>query len=124
MPLESKPVTPQLDGTQAARTFTRLQSLEQLPAKGRVEHTGYIQSVSYSAPDAAPLLTAVVVDRLGSGAPRRGTAPHVRLRFMGQKNVPGIKPGVKVRYAGMVAPVDQIPTIYNPRYVIVPVPRG
>ena len=124
MPLESKPVTPKIEGTQAARSFTRLKSLAQLPAKGRVEHTGYIQSVSYSAPHQAPLLTAVVVDRLGTGAPRRGTVPHVRLRFMGQKNVPGIKPGVKIQYAGMVAPVDQIPTIYNPRYVIVPVSRG
>jgi hypothetical protein len=48
----------------------------------------------------------------------------VRLIFMGQKSVPGIKPGVKVEYSGMVALVEQIPTIFNPRYVIVPEARG
>ncbi|MFJ2620889.1 hypothetical protein [Glutamicibacter sp. NPDC087344] len=124
MPIESRELTPEFGDAQAFRLCERLESLTELPVKGRVEHTGYIQSVSYSAPQQAPQLTAVVVDQLGSGASRRGTVAHVRLRFMGQKNVPGIKPGVKIRFSGMVAPVDQIPTIYNPRYVIVPAPRG
>lgn len=124
MSLEDKPVTPQLGTAGQKPGYLQLASLEQLPAKGRVRHTGYIQSVSYSAPGMAPVLTAVVVDQLGAVSARRGTVPHVRLRFMGQKTVPGIKPGVKVEYSGMVAPVEQIPTIFNPRYVIVPVARG
>lgn len=123
MSLKDKPVTPLLGPSGVKPSYQRLDSLEQLPVKGRVEHTGYVQSVSYSAPNVAPTLTAVVVDRLGTVSARRGTVPHVRLTFMGQKTVPGIKPGVKVEYSGMVAPVEQIPTIFNPRYVIVPETR-
>lgn len=99
----------------------RLESLSELPGKGRIEHVGYIQSVSYSAPNTPPRLTAVVVDQLASVTGRRGTVAHVKLLFIGQKHVPGIKPGVKIKYAGMVAPVDQVPSIFNPRYLIVPV---
>lgn len=99
----------------------KLKSLAELPNKGRIEHAGYIQSVSYSAPNTPPQLTAVVVDQLAAATERHRTVAHVKLLFMGQKEVPGIKPGVKIKYAGMVAPVDQVPTIFNPRYLIVPV---
>lgn len=124
MSLKDKPVAAHLGPSDPTLNYQCLDSLDQLPVKGRVKHTGYVQSVSYSAPNEAPLLKAVVVDKLGGVAARRGTVAHVRLIFMGQKSVPGIKPGVKVTYSGMVAPVEQIPTIFNPRYVIVPVPRG
>ncbi|CBT76224.1 hypothetical protein [Glutamicibacter arilaitensis] len=124
MSLKDKPVTTQLGPSDQKLSYECVEDLEQLPARGRVKHAGYVQSVSYSAPNEAPLLTAVVVDRLGTMSARRGTVPHVRLIFMGQKSVPGIKPGVKVEYSGMVALVEQIPTIFNPRYVIVPEARG
>ncbi|MGP9528499.1 hypothetical protein [Glutamicibacter sp. AOP5-A2-18] len=124
MALNGKPVTPQLGPADPTLDYLCLDNLAQLPVKGRVKHTGYVQSVSYSPSNQAPLLKAVVVDKLGSVAARRGTVAHVRLVFMGQKSVPGIKPGVKVQYSGMVAPVEQVPTIFNPRYIIVPVARG
>ncbi|GAA1413915.1 hypothetical protein AUR04nite_30530 [Glutamicibacter uratoxydans] len=124
MPSKYQPVSPKITGTDARRVHTRLASLAQLPEKGRIEHVGYIQSVSYSAPGSAPQLSADVVDQPSSMRAPRGTVPHIRLRFMGQKSVPGIRPGVKIEYSGMVAPVEQIPTIYNPRYIIVPVARG
>ena len=122
MPLDSQPLTAKLGVADVRSGYQRLASLEELPVKGRVKHVGYVQSVGYSAPGSAPLLTAVVVDRLG-GRGRPAAAAHVRLKFMGQKKVPGIAPGVKVKYSGMVAPVDQVPTIFNPRYVIVPESR-
>lgn len=124
MSLRGQAVTPQLGPADPTLDYLCLESLDELPTKGRVKHTGYVQSVSYSPPNQPPLLKAVVVDKLGSQASRRGTVAHVRLVFMGQKSVPGIKPGVKVEYSGMVAPVEQVPTIFNPRYVIVPVARG
>ncbi|GAB3619293.1 hypothetical protein GCM10027417_05530 [Glutamicibacter endophyticus] len=102
------------------QVYRRLNSLADLPTKGRISHTGYVQSVSYSAAGEHPSLTAVVVDRLGGAPGRRGSQWHVKLNFMGQRTVPGIKPGVKIAYGGMVAPVGHVPTIYNPRYVILP----
>lgn len=123
MPIEYLSVTPKIGDSDSKRSHIRLESLADLPEKGRIEHTGYIQSVSYSAPGTAPVLSADVVDKPGAVPSRKSTVPHVRLKFMGQKTVPGIAPGVKINYAGMLAPVDQIPTIYNPRYVIVPRPR-
>ncbi|WP_313814226.1 hypothetical protein [Glutamicibacter sp.] len=124
MPQKYQPVTPKIGDADSKRAHRHLDSLAELPDKGRIEHVGYIQSVSYSAPGAPPMLSADVVDKSSSMRVVRGTVPHIRLRFMGQKSVPGIRPGVKIKYSGMVAPVDQIPTIYNPRYVIVPVPRS
>ncbi|GAA0197585.1 hypothetical protein [Glutamicibacter creatinolyticus] len=100
-----------------------LQNLEQMPERGRIEHTGYIQSVTHVPPGEAPRLTATVVDQLARPGVRRRTAPHVRLLFMGQKRVPGIKPGVKIRYSGMLSLVDQVPTVHNPRYLILPQER-
>jgi len=104
-------------------TARKLRSLDQLPAKGRIEHTGYIQSVTHVPPGAPPRLIATVVDSFAPPGSRRGTVPHVRLLFMGQKRVPGIKPGVKIRYAGMLSQVDHVPTVHNPRYLILPDPR-
>ncbi|PRA01430.1 hypothetical protein CQ017_02790 [Arthrobacter sp. MYb224] len=123
MSCEPGPLEAHLGSREVRPAHLRLESLSELPVKGRVEHLGYIQSVSYSAPNTPPRLTAVVVDRLAGVGGRRGTVPHVKLLFMGQKQVPGIKPGVKIRYAGMVAQVDHVPSIFNPRYLIVPVNR-
>lgn len=123
MPSETPALTPRLGAQEIRPAHTCLKSLEELPLKGRVELFGFVQSVSYSAPNSAPKVTAVVVDKLAAASGQRGTVPHVRLQFMGQKQVPGVKPGVQINYAGMVALVDQVPTIFNPRYVIVPVNR-
>ncbi|HAY43488.1 MAG TPA: hypothetical protein DCY59_08025 [Micrococcaceae bacterium] len=124
MSCEPAPLSAQLDGRESRPAHRHLDSLSELPEKGRIEHIGYIQSVSYSAPNTPPRLTAVVVDQLAAATGRQRTVAHVKLLFMGQKQVPGIKPGVKIKYAGMVAPVDQVPSIFNPRYLIVPVSHG
>ncbi|WP_404285625.1 hypothetical protein [Glutamicibacter arilaitensis] len=123
MTCEPGPLAAHLGSREIRSAHLCLESLSELPEKGRIEHVGYILSVSYSAPDSPPRLTAVVVDQLAGVGGRRGTVPHVKLLFMGQKQVPGIKPGVKIKYAGMVAPVDHVPSIFNPRYLIVPVNR-
>ena len=97
-----------------------LENLERLPSHGRVEHTGYIQSVTHGPAGEQPRLLATVVDGFSAPGVRRATIPHVRLLFMGQRQVPGIKPGVRIRYSGMLSQVDRIPTIHNPRYLILP----
>lgn len=108
----------------ARASVRRLQSLDELPERGRIEHTGYIQSVTHVPPGDKPRLTATVVDQIGAPGTRRGTRAHVRLLFMGQSRVPGIRPGVRIRYTGMLSQVDHIPTIHNPRYLILPAPAG
>lgn len=100
----------------------QLESLEQLPERGRIEHTGYIQSVTHVPPGDKPRLTATVVDSFTAPGARRGSRAHVRLLFMGQSQVPGIRPGVRIRYTGMLSQVEHVPTIHNPRYLILPAP--
>lgn len=98
----------------------RLDSLEQLPARGRIEHVGFIQSVTYGPAGDRPQLMATVVDGFAAPGTRRGAVPHLRLLFMGQHQVPGIVPGARIRYSGMLSQVEHIPTIHNPRYLILP----
>lgn len=99
-----------------------LKNLDDLPERGHIEHTGFIQSVTHVPRTESPKLIATVVDGFSAPGARRANIAHVRLLFMGQKQVPGINPGVRVRYSGMLSQVDRIPTIHNPRYLILPAP--
>lgn len=67
-----------------------------------------------------PRLIATVIDRFAVPGPRPASIAHLRLLFMGQRRVPGIEPGVRIRYSGMLSRLDHIPTIHNPRYLILP----
>lgn len=48
-----------------------------------------------------------------------GPGTHVRLVWHGQRTVPGIGAGTRLRCSGMLADLDGAPVIYNPRYEIV-----
>lgn len=48
-----------------------------------------------------------------------GPGTHVRLIWHGQRTVPGIGAGTRLRCSGMLAFLGGVPVIYNPRYEIV-----
>lgn len=110
---ESDPAMP------VART-QKVQGLAQLPERGRIVHSGYVEFITILPAQQAPMFTVSVVDRPAPPGGRRAAAPHLRLVFVGQRRVPGIWAGTHLRYEGMVAPIDGVPTIYNPRYEILP----
>ncbi|MFH5879512.1 hypothetical protein [Arthrobacter sp. NA-172] len=91
--------------------------LTDLPARGRVNCTGFIESVTYQPANAQVHFSAIVVDRI---AQRGEPGPLARLRviWLGRRKVPGIEPGTVLRLEGMVTPRDGMPTMFNPRYEI------
>lgn len=44
---------------------------------------------------------------------------RVRLVWLGQRTVPGIEAGTELRFEGMVARREGMPTVFNPRYEII-----
>ncbi|WP_411734348.1 hypothetical protein [Paeniglutamicibacter sp.] len=98
----------------------RLASLAELPVRGRIAHRGYVESMTILPPAQAPAFTVTVVDRPAPPGGRRSAVPHLRLVFVGQRRVPGLVAGSRISYEGMVAPLDSVPTVFNPRYEILP----
>jgi hypothetical protein len=98
----------------------RLASLAELPVRGRIAHRGYVESMTILPPAQAPAFTVTVVDHPAPPGGRRSAVPHLRLVFVGQRRVPGLVAGSRISYEGMVAPVDSVPTVFNPRYEILP----
>ncbi|MDQ0028860.1 hypothetical protein [Arthrobacter bambusae] len=98
-------------GTAASRPLT------ELPVRGRVDCTGFIESVTYHPANEQAHFSAIVVDRI---AHRGDTGPLTRLRviWLGRRKVPGIEPGTVLRLKGMVMQRDGMPTMFNPRYEI------
>ncbi|MGO3151632.1 MAG: hypothetical protein ACTIJJ_03285 [Galactobacter sp.] len=91
-----------------------------LPARGRVELTGYVESVTYPASGAAEVFRAGLVPDLagpGSAHPR----PRVELAWLGQRTVPGVKQGVWLKVTGMLTRMHGEATMHDPRYEIVAV---
>lgn len=91
--------------------------LTELPVRGRVDCTGFIESVTYQPASEQAHFSAIVVDRI---AHRGDTGPLTRLRviWLGRRKVPGIEPGTVLRLEGMVTQRDGMPTMFNPRYEI------
>ncbi len=91
--------------------------LTELPVRGRVDCTGFIESVTYQPANEQAHFSAIVVDRI---AHRGDTGPLTRLRviWLGRRKVPGIEPGTVLRLEGMVTQRDGMPTMFNPRYEI------
>ncbi|UKA64307.1 hypothetical protein LFT43_07870 [Arthrobacter sp. FW306-04-A] len=91
--------------------------LTELPLRGRVNCTGFIESVTYQPANEQAHFSAIVVDRI---AHRGETGPLARLRviWLGRRKVPGIEPGSVLRLEGMVTLRDGLPTMFNPRYEI------
>lgn len=98
----------------------RLQTLAELPQRGRISHRGYVESITILPAEQAPMFAVLVVDHPAPPGGRRSAVPHLRLVFVGQRRVPGIWAGTRLRYEGMVAPIDGVSTIFNPRYEILP----
>jgi hypothetical protein len=119
-------------------------SISRLPIRGRARARGYIDAVTILPAGASPRFTAIVTDADKYARPHpdaappatdqrgkagrangggRGTTPRgddrVRLVWLGQRQVKGIKAGTQLRFEGMVSRVDGLPTIYNPRYEII-----
>ena len=111
-------------GTQGSETLAPtsmpLNSLVDLPERGRIKHRGYVESITILPATQAPSFTVSIVDHPAPPGGRRVAVPHLHLIFVGQRRVPGILAGTRLNYEGMVAPVDGIATIYNPRYEILP----
>lgn len=91
--------------------------LAELPSRGRVDCTGFIESVTYQPANEQAHFSAIVVDRI---AHRGETGRLIRLRviWLGRRKVPGIEPGTVLRLEGMVTLRDGLPTMFNPRYEI------
>lgn len=118
-----KPPVVALQGVPEASDGTgllRISSLAQLPARGRIAHRGYVESMTILPPQQAPAFIVTIVDQQAPPGGRRGAVPHLHLIFMGQRRVPGLVAGSRLHYEGMVATIDSVPTIFNPRYEILP----
>ena len=107
-------------GEPAGPGIQRLASLAELPVRGRITHRGYVESITILPPAQAPAFTVTVVDHPAPPGGRRSAVPHLRLVFVGQRRVPGLMAGSRISYQGMVAPLDSVPTVFNPRYEILP----
>jgi hypothetical protein len=94
--------------------------LAQLPLRGRVRATGFVENVRILPAAQAPVFVASVVDEPAPPGGRRAPVPHVSLVWTGQRRVPGITAGTRLHFGGMLAQVDGVPTIHNPRYEILP----
>ncbi|ABY24129.1 conserved hypothetical protein [Renibacterium salmoninarum ATCC 33209] len=110
---------------------TELTAISQLPERGRALCRGYIESITIQPGSMSPQFTAVVTD-VDKYAPqlsrdRAVEAPRgshrVRLIWLGRRNVPGIEAGTELRFEGMVARHEGLPTVFNPRYEIIGKPE-
>ncbi|MFP3579409.1 hypothetical protein SB659_07475 [Arthrobacter sp. SIMBA_036] len=96
--------------------------VKDLPARGRAECYGFVDSVTHQPPSPQPFFSALVVDHVQAGSPAAGGArkpnPRLRVIWLGRDRVPGIKAGVEVHLKGMVTEVEGLPAMFNPRYEI------
>jgi hypothetical protein len=95
-------------------------SLDVMPPRGRIRAAGYVENIRILPASEAPAYAASVVDAPAPPGGRRRPVPRVRLVWIGQRRVPGVFAGTRLRFAGTVARVDGVPTIFNPRYEILP----
>ncbi|GAA1050737.1 hypothetical protein [Arthrobacter russicus] len=111
-----------------------LSAISQLPERGRALCRGYIESITIAPANRAPEFSAVVTDvdkyaprqrrePAGADAERKPQGSRVRLVWLGQRTVPGIEAGTELRFEGMVARRDGMPTVFNPRYEIIGKPE-
>lgn len=107
-------------GRQGPTDVQPLASLAELPVRGRIAHRGYVESITILPRAQAPAFSVTVVDHPAPPGGRRSAVPHLRLVFVGQRRVPGLVAGSRISYEGMVAPLDSVPTVFNPRYEILP----
>ncbi|WP_016996417.1 hypothetical protein [Kocuria atrinae] len=85
----------------------------------RVMVEGVVTEVTFSPATEAPRYQAVLHVQNRSGhEPGRGDS-YVKLLWHGQRSVPGVMAGTKLRCVAVVSFTDSVPTMYNPRYEII-----
>jgi hypothetical protein len=83
-----------------------------LAPRRRAQASGVLRSVRLRPATEVPALEAELYD--GSGT--------LRIVFLGRRAVAGIEPGRRMRLEGLVSYDGGRPTVYNPRYELVPRP--
>lgn len=115
---------------------TELSKINQLPERGRALGRGYIASITIRPSNQAPEFSAIITD-VDKYAPQQREKllsrskehesgedrSRLRLIWLGRRHVPGIDAGTELRFEGMVAQRDGLPTIFNPRYEIIGKPE-
>ena len=91
--------------------------ISDLPLRGRVSCTGFIESVTYVPASERAQFAAIVVENIIHGA-AAASPPHLRVVWLGRRRVPGVEPGAKLHFEGMVTVREGTPTMFNPRYEI------
>lgn len=88
-----------------------------LPSRGRVSCTGFIESVTYPPASERAQFAAIVVENIIHGGVAASPA-RLRVVWLGRRRVPGVEPGAKLHLEGMVTVREEMPTMFNPRYEI------
>lgn len=83
-----------------------------LAPRRRAQVSGVLRSVRLRPASEVPALEAELYD--GSGS--------LRVVFLGRRSVAGIDPGRRLRIEGLVCYSGGHPTMYNPRYELLPRP--
>lgn len=78
----------------------------EVEGRHRTTVAGVLRSVTLRSRQTVPALEAELYD--GTGA--------LRLVWLGRREIPGVRPGRRVRVAGMVSHEGGTATVYNPRY--------
>lgn len=89
-----------------------------LPARGRVELTGWVSEVSYPAATAPAIYTVMLAPDVPPPGGRRLPAPTVRLQWLGQRDVPGVDVGAWLTVSGMLTTQEDAPVMFDPSYEI------
>lgn len=98
----------------------RVTDFSQLPERGAIEARGHVDSAVILPKNQAPEYSVMVAAQPAPPGGRRLVTPRIRLVFMGQRRVPGIDAGTMLAFRGTIGLVENIPTIYNPSYEILP----
>lgn len=90
-------------------------------ASGRVvEQVGFVESVTRPGHGVAPRFTAELATAEPAPGQISSTGRRLRLVWIGQRVVPGILPGRRLRIRGFVSDQDGMSTVYNPRFDLLP----
>ncbi|PZP36847.1 MAG: hypothetical protein DI613_02920 [Kocuria rhizophila] len=85
----------------------------------RVMVEGEVTEVTFSPATEAPRYQAVLhVQNQPPQELGRGDS-YIKLLWHGQRSVPGVMAGTKLRCVAVVSFTDSVPTMYNPRYEII-----
>lgn len=75
----------------------------------RTTVAGVLRSVTLRSRETVPALEAELYDGTGS----------LRVVWLGRREIPGVRPGRRLRVTGTVCEEGGSPTVYNPRYELV-----